>query len=95
MVIFFLLSLCPFKISNMITTASSCMWLNITVCVKFLPLEAAVYDLVPEGFTLSAAGWRAVNSYGALAIAAALGGLGYSVVRDKLAELKKEEKEES
>ncbi len=55
--------------------------------------DAAVYDLVPEGFTLSAAGWRAVNSYGGLAIAAALGGLGYSVVRDKLAELKKEVKE--
>jgi Fe-S-cluster-containing dehydrogenase component len=57
--------------------------------------DAAVYDLVPEGFTLSAAGWRAVNACGGLAIAAALGGLGYSVVRDKLAELNKEEKEEA
>ncbi len=55
--------------------------------------EPEKYDLAPEGFTLSSAGWRAVNAYGGLAIAAALGGLGYSVVRDKLAELREEDKE--
>jgi hypothetical protein len=37
--------------------------------------DAAVYELVPaEGFTLSSAGWKAINSYGGLAVAAALGG---------------------
>ncbi|MEW5919587.1 MAG: 4Fe-4S dicluster domain-containing protein [Bacillota bacterium] len=56
--------------------------------------DPADYELAPEGFTLSAAGWRAVNSYGGLAIAAALGGLGYSVIRDRLTELQ-EEKEEA
>ena len=57
--------------------------------------DPEVYELPAEGFTLSSAGWRAVNAYGSLAIAAAVGGLGYSVVRDKLAELNKEEKEEA
>lgn len=52
--------------------------------------DPAAYDLPAEGFTLSADAWRTVNSYGGLAIAAALGGLGYSVIRDKLAELKEE-----
>ncbi|MDO9535292.1 MAG: hypothetical protein Q7J85_08170 [Bacillota bacterium] len=55
--------------------------------------DAEVYHLVAEGFTLSAAGWRAVNSYGGLAFAA-LGCLGYSVIRDKLAERKKDIEEE-
>lgn len=53
--------------------------------------DADVYDLVPEGFTLSATGWRAINSYGGLAIAAALGGLGYSIVRNRMKEIKREE----
>ena len=48
--------------------------------------DPSAYELAPEGFTLSAAGWRAVNEYGGLAIAAALGGLGYSVIRDRLSE---------
>ncbi len=56
--------------------------------------DPAVYDLVPEGFTLSATGWRAVNEYGGLAVLAALGGLGYSFVRSRLAEAKQSEEGE-
>ncbi|RJX27931.1 MAG: 4Fe-4S dicluster domain-containing protein [Dethiobacter sp.] len=48
------------------------------------------FGLVPEGFTLSAAGWQAINSYGGLAVAAALGGLGYRLISDRLEEVKKE-----
>jgi Fe-S-cluster-containing dehydrogenase component len=46
--------------------------------------------LVKEGFTLSAAGWEAISSYGGLAVAAALGGLGYRLICDRLEEVKKE-----
>lgn len=48
------------------------------------------FELAPEGFTLSAAGWRAINSYGSLAVAAALGGLGYRFIRNRLEEAKRE-----
>lgn len=50
------------------------------------------FNLPKEGFTLSAAGWQAINSYGTLAVAAALGGLGYRFICDRLEEVKKEQK---
>jgi len=65
-----------------------------TAVMLILDDDAAVYELPAEGFTLSSAGWKAINSYGGLAVAAALGGLGYSVIRDKLAERKKDLEEE-
>ena len=54
-----------------------------------------VYDLVAEGFTLSSIGWRALSSYGSLAVAAAIGGIGYRVVKNRLDELSKEREEET
>jgi len=49
------------------------------------------YELAPEGFTLSRVGWRALNAYGGLALAAALGGYGYKVVRERWEENKEKE----
>lgn len=54
-----------------------------------------VYDLVPEGFTLSSIGWRALGSYGSLAVAAAIGGIGYRVVKNRLDEISREKEEET
>jgi len=68
--------------------------LEDTGVLLLLDEDPDVYELPAEGFTTSSVGWRALNSYGGLAVAAALGGYGYSLVKKRMETIKAEKEEE-
>lgn len=67
--------------------------LEDTGVLLLLDEDADVYELPEEGFTTSSVGWRALNAYGGLAVAAVLGGYGYNLVKKRMDDVKAEREE--